>query len=117
MKNLILVLLLSLASCQSAYRITTIYTTDSLGNKIKTVKKEYKEYSRDSYIEVIPYGSTDTYFYPRYRPQYVPYYGQQHIPKYNPRSRNEIILKRGFPTPNRRPELGNARSNNKFSKQ
>jgi hypothetical protein len=94
MKNLILILLLSLASCESAYKTTTTYTTDSLGNKVKTIKKEYKEReASDSYIQIIPYpqyGYMDPFYYPYYRsyyrPLYRPNYGPRYIPRPNPRN-------------------------------
>jgi hypothetical protein len=91
MKNLILILLLSLASCETAYKTTTTYTTDSLGNKVKTIKKEYKEReASDSYIEITPYRYTDPFYNPfyspfYYRPYYRPYYGPRYIPHYGPR--------------------------------
>ena len=97
MKNLILILLLVLVSCESAYKITTTYTTDSSGNKIKTIKKEYREHTNDSYIEITPSGpyryndpfynpfSIPFYYRPYYRPYYVPHYGPRYVPKLNPR--------------------------------
>jgi len=97
MKNLILILLLTLASCETAYKTTTTYTTDSLGNKVKTIKKEYKEHTNNSYIEITPYAPyryTDPFYNPfyrpyyrpfYYRPYYRPYYGPHYVPKTNPR--------------------------------
>ena len=89
MKNLILILLLILTSCESAYKITTTYTTDSLGNKVKTIKKEYKERAdSDFYIQITPYpqyGYMDPFYYPHYRPYYRPYYRPPYRPNYGPR--------------------------------
>ena len=85
MKNLILLLFVFLVSCQSAYITTTTYTTDSLGNKIKTIKKEYRETnSTNSYIEITPdpfYRYTNPFYYPYYRP----YYYRPHYIPYGPR--------------------------------
>jgi hypothetical protein len=100
MKNLILILLLSLASCQSIYKTTITYTTDSLGNKIKTIKKEYRENTSDSYIEIntypeygYPFGRPyySPFYSPFYRPYYRPYYRPNYGPHYTPRPtpRNE----------------------------
>ena len=99
MKNLILILLLSLVSCQSIYKTTVTYTTDSLGNTIKIVKKEYVEYNNNSTIEYAPYGSADPYYRPKYipyyRPQYIPYYGPHYRPQSNPK--NERYYKKSVP--------------------
>ena len=90
MKNLILILLLALVSCQSIYKTTVTYTTDSLGNKIKTIKKEYRENTSDSYIEIntypeygYPFGRP--YYSPFYSPFYRPYYRPNYGPRYTPR--------------------------------
>ena len=105
MKNLILILLLAFVSCQSAYKTTTTYTTDSLGNKVKTIKKEYKEReASDSYIEINPYPEYgypfgrpyySPYYSPFYRPYYRPYYRPNYGPRYTPRPtpRNEYYLR------------------------
>ena len=113
MKNLILILLLALASCESAYKTTTTYTTDSLGNKVKTIKKEYKEReASDSYIEINTYPRYDPfyrpyyspYYSPFYRPYYRPYYGPHYVPR--PIPRNEYYKPntpiRNFPRPGQR---------------
>ena len=93
MKNLILLVLLSLVACQSAYKITTVYTTDSLGNVIKTIKKERREYPSNSYVEIMPHNSYNLYrynlpfFYPYYSPYYRPYYGPYYRPYVQPYNR------------------------------
>ena len=114
MKNLILILLLAFVSCQSAYKTTTTYTTDSLGNKVKTIKKEYKEReASDSYIEIntypeygYPFGRPyySPFYSPFYRPYYRPYYGPHYVPR--PIPRNEYYKPntpiRNFPRPGQR---------------
>jgi hypothetical protein len=118
MKNLILILLLAFVSCQSAYKTTTTYTTDSLGNKVKTIKKEYKEReASDSYIEIntypeygYPFGRPyySPFYSPFYRPYYRPYYRPNYGPRYTPKPtpRNEYYKPntpiRNFPRPGQR---------------
>lgn len=120
MKNLILLLFafLFLVSCQSAYITTTTYTTDSLGNKIKTIKKEYRESSsNNSYIEITP-DPFYRYTYPFYYPYYRPYYYRPHYIPYGPRykQRSEYNYKPSTPSPrvqpNRAPIRTFPKSNN-----
>jgi hypothetical protein len=112
MKNLILILLLAFVSCESVYKTTTTYTTDSLGNKVKTIKKEYRERNDDSYIEINTHLQYDPFYRPYYspfyspfyRPYYRPYYGPHYIPR--PIPRNEYYKPntpiRNFPKPDQR---------------
>jgi len=94
MKKLLFILLLGVTSCDTIYKTTVTYTTDSSGKKVKTIMREYREPSSSNYIQMTPYYDpfrfNNFYYYRPYRPIYIPYnrpsYGHPQSPK--PRTRH-----------------------------